>query len=221
MWPAAMRLVSCNAAVQPRCSAATASFHMRPSTAQIGLLLCVGALAACSGGSAPQGSAGRTATYRNVGPAMLPTLPQGQDVQFALFDDSTSVLRELRRGEVVVYHWPVDTSRSYVTRVVGMPGDTLAMSGGTLMVNGVAQPEPYAVRDAAVPLEPNPETERVAGKPRGSKRSDRDNWGPLVVPRGHYFVLGDNRAHSLDSRYWGFVPASLIVGRALLGSKPR
>lgn len=169
---------------------------------------------ACFDNSSAQSSVRRIETYRNAGSAMHPTLREGQLLGVTLFDDSAMVSTEVRRGDIVAYRWPVDTSRKWVKRVVGLPGDTLEMSGGILSVNGVPVHEPYAVRTDSVPLAPTPEIEEVTGKRRDGKKPDRDNWGPLVVPPKSYFVLGDNRAHSLDSRYWGFVPASHVLGRA-------
>ena len=152
---------------------------------------------------------------------MHPTLQEGQLVDVALFDDSSAVLREVRRGDIVAYKWPVDTSRKWVKRVVGLPGDTLGMSGGILTVNGAAVHEPYVIRTDSVSVEPSPDIEEVVGKRPDGKIPDRDNWGPTVVPPRSYFVLGDNRAHSLDSRYWGFVTASHILGRARPRSQSR
>lgn len=98
--------------------------------------------------------------------------------------------RPPQRGDVIVFDWPVDPDKAFVKRLVGLPGDTLVMRAGALQRNGEPVPEPYV----------------TAGT------SGRDDWGPLVVPPRHFFVLGDNRANSLDSRSWGFVPDRLLRG---------
>lgn len=177
------------------------------------LALWIGFAAACSNDSPVKSSLRRTETYRNSGVAMEPTLKDGQLFQVVLFERPAVVLREVRRGDIVAYRWPIDTTRKWIKRVAGLPGDTLAMRAGRLTVRGAPIAEPYAVRDASVAVVPVPEIEDIAGKLPGGRTPDRDNWGPLVVPSASYFVLGDNRAHSLDSRYWGFVPASHIIGR--------
>jgi signal peptidase I len=133
-------------------------------------------------------------------------------------------LREPREGDVVVFQWPSDPSKNFVKRLVGVPGDTLAMQNGQLIRNGVAVREAY-VRHTEPGVDPPPEAEqfrwqrdhlvRTAEASIGYHPS-RNNWGPIVVPNGNYFMLGDNRDNSLDSRYWGFVPDSLIRGRPLL-----
>ena len=100
-----------------------------------------------------------------------------------------------------------------------MAGDTLAMRDGILIRNGVALAEPYVSHS-------DPEADPVWEEFRWQSNflvktagaavayhPSRNNWGPLVVPEAHYFVLGDNRDNSLDSRYWGFVPDSLLRGR--------
>ena len=162
-------------------------------------------------------------------------------------------LREPRRGDVVVFQWPSDPSKSFVKRLVGMAGDTLAMRGGTLYVNGRAQAERYVTRtdpsadpvfedfrwqrdyvvrsalarparaagalaDDPPPLPLLPAPPARAGRPARDPgdHPSRNNWGPLIVPTAHYFVLGDNRDNSLDSRYWGFVPDSLLRGRPMV-----
>lgn len=123
-------------------------------------------------------------------------------------------------GDVVVFEWPEDPDKNFVKRLVGLPLDTVEMRAGILWRNGVEQREPYAVRspflrdgagdefrwqrDFLVP----------ARSPQGYNPT-RNDWGPLVVPPRHYFVLGDNRDNSLDSRYWGFVPDSLVRGSPL------
>jgi signal peptidase I len=130
-------------------------------------------------------------------------------------------LEHPHRGDIIVFRWPVDHRTNFIKRVVGVPGDTLAMRDGRLIVNGIAQPEPYAVH---TPLANDPaEDEFRWQRPyivhsAGSDEADhpsRNNWGPLVVPQQSYFVLGDNRDNSNDSRYWGFVPALLIEGRPI------
>lgn len=132
-------------------------------------------------------------------------------------------LREPQRGDVVVFEWPEDPSKNFVKRLVGMPGDTLAMRAGVLVRNGLQMPERY-VSHSEPDIDPSGEefrwqrdyvvrTADAAAGAAGTYHPSRNNWGPLVVPEGNYFVLGDNRDNSLDSRYWGFVPDSLVKGR--------
>jgi signal peptidase I len=128
-------------------------------------------------------------------------------------------LRTPARGDVIVFEWPKDRSKNFVKRLVGLAGDTLAMRDGVLIRNGVALAEPYVSHSdpAADPVWEEFRWQsdflvRTAGAAI-SYHPSRNNWGPLVVPEGQYFVLGDNRDNSLDSRYWGFVPDSLLRGR--------
>ena len=126
---------------------------------------------------------------------MEPTLRAGVNVSVALFHDSFTVAREVRRGDVVLYAFPPETGKRFVKRLIGLPGDTLAMARGVLLLNGRPQPESYAHWADT------------------SASATRHNWGPLVVPPAAYFVLGDNRDNSLDSRYWGYLPARHLLGR--------
>jgi len=126
------------------------------------------------------------------------------------------------RGDVIVFQWPEDPTKDFVKRVVGLPGDTLGMVDGVLELNGRAQREGYTSH-----TEPgsDPAAEEFRWQQRFLVRKarapvsyhpSRNNWGPLVVPRAHLFVLGDNRDNSLDSRYWGFVPDSMVKGRPII-----
>ncbi|WP_197526050.1 signal peptidase I [Gemmatimonas aurantiaca] len=114
-------------------------------------------------------------------------------------------MRAPQRDELVVFDWPVDPSVAFVKRLVGMPGDTVAMAAGVFVRNGTPQSEQWVFRGGDA--DPGPQDLQ-----EGSARRD---WGPLVVPPRHYFVLGDNRDNSLDSRAWGFVPDSLLRGAPL------
>ncbi len=126
------------------------------------------------------------------------------------------------RGEVIVFRWPEDPTKDFVKRVVGLPGDTLSMVDGVLQLNGGALKEGYTshTEPGADPAGEEFRWQRqflarhaIAG---ASYHPSRNNWGPLVVPNAHLFVLGDNRDNSLDSRYWGFVPDSMVKGRPML-----
>ncbi|HRQ78787.1 MAG TPA: signal peptidase I [Gemmatimonadaceae bacterium] len=134
-----------------------------------------------------------------------------------LLDKRLPAVRQPGLGDVVVFQWPEDTQKHFVKRLVGLPGDTLEMRAGTLLRNGVPQEEPYAQRSVAQ-REPGSDEFRwqrdyLVGAPGGRGfHPTRNDWGPLLVPADHYFVLGDNRDNSLDSRYWGFVPDSLMRG---------
>jgi len=128
-------------------------------------------------------------------------------------------IRAPRRGDVVVFEWPEDRTKNLVKRLVGLPGDTLAMRDGVLIRNGQRVDEPYVSRTDPGP---DPSSEQLSSLIRpaaasvGGDNTSRNNWGPLVVPPEKYFVLGDNRDNSLDSRYWGFVPDSLLTGQPLV-----
>lgn len=123
-----------------------------------------------------------------------------------------------QRGDVVVFAFPGDPTVNYVKRIVAMGGDTVQMHEGQLIVNGRPVREPYAVHDNAAQATWDQDfawqEPFLVRRPldRGYHPT-RDTWGPLWVPAGKYFVLGDNRDNSSDSRYWGFVDAADIRGR--------
>ncbi|MBM3790052.1 MAG: signal peptidase I [Acidobacteria bacterium] len=105
---------------------------------------------------------------------------------------------EIERGDVVVFWYPRDSSKSFIKRVVGLPGDLVKIRRGALHVNGAPVDEPY--------LSP--------------EMRSRDFFREVRVPPGHYFVLGDHRNSSNDSRNWGFVPGALIYGKAIFSYWP-
>jgi signal peptidase I len=123
-----------------------------------------------------------------------------------------------QRGEVIVFNPPHDLSKNYVKRLVGLPGDTLEMRAKNLYVNRVRVEEPYARhmdgnRDAVHPGMSWQLRHLHAEFPSRRYRPSRDTWGPIVVPDEQFFVLGDNRDNSEDSRYWGFVDREAIRGK--------
>ena len=129
-------------------------------------------------------------------------------------------LREPRRGEILVFR-SVEGDFDMVKRLVGVPGDTLQMVNGQLFRNGQRVAEPYTVHIAARRSESG--AERLAmrtwqlpffvGDDKADYHPDVQHWGPIVVPKGDLFMLGDNRDDSRDSRYWGFLPRTNVVGK--------
>lgn len=132
-------------------------------------------------------------------------------------DLHTPAFAEPRRGDVVVFVPPHEPTKNYVKRLVGVPGDTLEMRDKVLLLNGRPVDEPYVqyVDRAGDAVHPgmNWQSNHLIASTTPAYHPTRDNWGPLVVPVGEYFMLGDNRDNSEDSRYWGFVPRSAIRGR--------
>lgn len=125
------------------------------------------------------------------------------------------------RSDVIVFVPPHDPTKNYVKRIVGEPGDTLEMRDKVLYLNGEPQYEPYT-RHIDNFSEPTDErmlwqrqylTRRERGRPPYDPT--RDSWGPIVVPDGKFFTLGDNRDNSEDSRYWGFIDRAAIRGRPM------
>jgi signal peptidase I len=130
-------------------------------------------------------------------------------------------IREPRRLDVVVFDSPETPGVNVVKRVVGEPGDTLQMTDNQLFLNGEPLAEPYTIRtDPSIDPE-HPQMRAwqvhhlVEGDP-GRYRPTLKNWGPLVVPADSFFVMGDNRDNSYDSRYWGFLGRDRIDGMPLL-----
>ena len=133
--------------------------------------------------------------------------------------------KEPVRSDVVVFNPPHDPIKNYVKRVVGVQGDTLEMRNKVLYVNGIKISEDYARhtdRAGADATHSNMSwqrshvlvsKDRTRPVDRRSYRPSRDNWGPLSVPEGSLFVLGDNRDNSEDSRYWGFVSRDAVRGQ--------
>ena len=129
-------------------------------------------------------------------------------------------LREPKRRDVVVFNPPHDLERNYVKRLIGLPRDTLEMRDKQLYVNGELLYEPYVRHEEGVSDSVHPDMRwqrsHLIASTSHKYRPTRDNWGPLVVPSGQYFVLGDNRENSEDSRYWGFVERAQIRGQPWL-----
>jgi signal peptidase I len=129
--------------------------------------------------------------------------------------------RDIRRGDIIVFKYPVDPRLHFVKRVIGLPGDRLRLVRGRVVVDGAPLDEPYT-QYKPVPPDPFrdffPTTRGAlpAGHPSPAWLAEFPQWirnGDLVVPTDHYFVLGDNRNDSSDSRYWGFVPRENVIGR--------
>ncbi|RJP75811.1 MAG: signal peptidase I [Candidatus Zixiibacteriota bacterium] len=122
-------------------------------------------------------------------------------------------LRDPQRGDVVVFKYPKDPSQNYIKRLVGLPGDTIEIRDKVLLINGRVLTNPPKAKFADWRVWPD-EVQQRDIVPAGN--GNRDNYGPVVVPDDHYFMMGDNRDNSSDSRYWGFLPHDNIVGKAFV-----
>jgi len=127
-------------------------------------------------------------------------------------EDRILEIKEPRRGEIIVFEYPEDPSKDYIKRCIGLPGETLRIKDKKVYINGRPLEEPYKVHK-----DPNiyPDAPWVS-----ETRRKRDNFGPVVIPEGEYFMMGDNRDFSSDSRYWGPLPKKYIKGRALFNYWP-
>lgn len=111
-------------------------------------------------------------------------------------------LEAAHRGDVVVFVYPRDPSRDFIKRVIGVAGDTVAVKNGVVYLNGQPMPDPHAHLEVA--------------QGNRSAVSPRDNFGPVTVPKGKLFMMGDKRDRSYDSRFWGFVDINKVEGRAIV-----
>jgi signal peptidase I len=141
--------------------------------------------------------------------SMAPTILEGDYLLV------TKLARSLERGRLAVHR---REGRTFIKRIMGVPGDTLQMRDGVLIVNGQRIAEPYARQAADDPRWPEfawQDAFVIPSVDRATYRPTLGNWGPLLVPAGSYFMLGDNRGDSLDSRFLGFIPVESIVGRPM------
>ena len=128
----------------------------------------------------------------------------------------------VERGEIVTFHSPVDSREYLVKRVIGLPGDRLRIDGNQVFINGNPLAEPYATFE---PVSANPYLDRFPTRVYSDPGVEPGWWkqmqqlsqdGELTIPPGDYFMMGDNRNHSRDSRYWGFVKRDQIIARPLV-----
>ncbi|MEJ2689116.1 MAG: signal peptidase I [Deltaproteobacteria bacterium] len=110
-------------------------------------------------------------------------------------------IEDVHRKDVIVFEYPVNPDQDFIKRVIGLPGDTILIKNKKVYVNG----EPLVVKSA---IFQNPLV--LSGQ------EPRDNLGPITVPPHSYFVMGDNRDNSYDSRFWGYVPANNVKGKAII-----
>jgi signal peptidase I len=114
-------------------------------------------------------------------------------------------MRDIRRGDIVVFKYPEEPERDFIKRVIGLPGDIVELRAKKVYINGQPLDEPYVHY-----LTP-------AGSGGEVTSADvRERYGPVTVPADQYFVMGDNRDNSQDSRYWGYLPRDHVKGRALM-----
>ena len=114
----------------------------------------------------------------------------------------------IKRGDIVVFKYPEEPDRDFIKRVIGLPGESVEVREKKVYVNGTALDEPYA--HYLLPVSTASEFHEV------TSFDVRERYGPVTVPSGHYFVMGDNRDNSQDSRYWGFLPRDYVKGKALV-----
>ncbi|WP_371195790.1 signal peptidase I [Glaciecola sp. SC05] len=170
--------------------------------------------------------------------SMMPTLLEGDFILVEKFSYGLKdpVFRsqlietgEVKRGDVVVFKYPLDTNVDFIKRVVGLPGETIIYNNKQIFIQAPCEPGKLCERPQAVQLNSlgkseffqrgialNQFSELLGEVEHGILRNPGTSSAPnqYVVPEGHYFVLGDNRGNSQDSRYWGFVPEANLVGKA-------
>lgn len=172
-------------------------------------------------------------TYRIPTGSMIPTLQIGDFVLVSKTAFAGAPHRpgwgwlappeQVQRGDLAVFHFPLDPSHLLVKRVIGIPGDRLYLRNGHVFLNEHALSEPYAMY---TPARPDVYRDEFPNLRETDPNIDPAWWlalrrtlrqdGALFIPPGRYFTLGDNRNNSEDSRYWGFVPQAQMVGRPLL-----
>lgn len=131
--------------------------------------------------------------------SMLPTLQIGDHI---LVNKFIYWFTTPERGDIIVFKFPQDEGRDFIKRVIGLPGETVEIRGKQVFINGRPLEEPYAIHlDAQI---------------MGNPHSPRDHFGPVKVPEGQLFVMGDNRDHSMDSRFWGFLDMKKVKGKAFI-----
>ena len=127
-----------------------------------------------------------TQNFRIEGASMLPTMHEGQ---YLIINKLAYMLDEPERGDIIVLHFPNDRSRDFIKRIIGLPGDEILIQNGQVIVNDVVLAEPY-IQD---------------------KTPQNQAW---IVPEDQFFVMGDNRPNSSDSRNWSYLPRTDIIGQA-------
>jgi len=143
--------------------------------------------------------------------SMLPTLLIGDHLLVNKFIYGIKVpftgkllvpIKEPKAGDIIVFRYPKDRSIDYIKRVVGEPGDTIQLKNKKLYINGKRVDDPHAhfTSTSVMPASMSP----------------KDNFGPITVPEGKYFVMGDNRDNSSDSRFWGYVEEADVLGKAMI-----
>jgi len=182
------------------------------------------------------------APFKIPSSSMVPTLEVG-DYLFVLrysyglripFTDIQFIPSPAKRGEVVVFDYPEDRSKDYIKRIVGVPGDEIRYENNKLFVNGKEMPltaengRSYYLADGSIDMSMQFEEQLFDVNHAVLRKSDADlirlkasgldvsHEGTWKVPEGFYFAMGDNRNNSRDSRYWGFVPQSYLVGKAAI-----
>jgi len=131
--------------------------------------------------------------------SMMPTLLIGDHI---LVSKISYWFTDPHKGDIVVFRFPKDKKRDFIKRIIGEPGDEIQIASKVVYVNGEPVKEPYVMHTEDSSIE--------------GSHSSRDNFNPAVVPPSHYFLMGDNRDNSMDSRYWGFLNRKEIKGKAFL-----
>jgi len=121
-------------------------------------------------------------------------------IKLPFVDRKVLAFKEPKRGDIIVFIFPRDKDKDFIKRVVGEPGDTVEIRHKKIYINGKHWDEHFG----------------VYREPGVDNLVPRDNFGPVVVPEGSVFVMGDNRDRSYDSRFWGFVPIDQVKGKALI-----
>ena len=145
--------------------------------------------------------------------SMLPTIQIGDHIFASMYSYGSPIpftgiklfKKQIKRGEIIIFPYPKDPSIDYIKRAVGLPGETLEIQNDQVIINGNLLDEPYAF------FEPQ---EKLSRQNEGlSSVYPVSKFGPVVIPEGKLFVMGDNRYNSADSRFWGFVDSNTVFGK--------